>query len=337
MSAGVRRWVVAAVALGALVAAVAVALLLWLRQPLRLSSASVEITIEAGRSPREIARAWVQAGVQTEPWLLYQVFRWSGRARQIKAGTYEIGEGTTPQLLLDKMVAGDEALETVQVIEGWTFRQMREALAATESLRHDSVNLSESALMAAIGASGVAAEGHFFPDTYAFGRGTSDLRVFARAYRAMNRQLDKAWTGRQPDLPLSSPEDLLKLASIVEKETGHPADRGRIAGVFINRLRIGMPLQTDPTVIYGLGERFDGNLRRRDLEQDSPYNTYLRKGLTPTPIALPGLRALQAAAHPDPTSALFFVARGDGTSQFSDNLADHNRAVNEFQRRNAGR
>jgi len=337
MTARMRHLAVLGLALVLLIAGAGLATLYWLRQPLELSSASVEITVEAGQPPREIARAWVAAGVKTEPWLLYQAFRWSGRARLIKAGTYEIGEGTTPRQLLDKMVAGDETLETVQVIEGWTFRQMREALAATESLRHDSADLSEAALMAAIGASGVAAEGHFFPDTYAFGRGTSDLRVYARAYRSMNRQLDRAWAGRQPDLPLSSPEDLLKLASIVEKETGHAADRGKIAGVFINRLRIGMPLQTDPTVIYGLGERFDGNLRRRDLEQDSPYNTYLRKGLTPTPIALPGLRALQATAHPDPTSALFFVARGDGTSQFSDNLADHNRAVNEFQRRSAGR
>jgi UPF0755 protein len=332
-----RRWIVAVVALWLLIGATGLALLLWLRQPLALASASVEITVEAGMSPREIARAWVSAGIKTEPWLLYQSFRWSGQARLIRAGTYEIGEGTTPRQLLDKMVTGDETLETVQIIEGWTFAQMRAALAATDSLRHDSATLTEAALMAAIGASGVAAEGHFFPDTYAFGRGTSDLRVYARAYRSMKRQLDQVWAERQPDLPLADPEDLLKLASIVEKETGHASDRGRIAGVFINRLRIGMPLQTDPTVIYGLGERFDGNLRRRDLEQDSPYNTYLRKGLTPTPIALPGLRSLQAAAHPDPTSALFFVARGDGTSQFSDNLADHNRAVNEFQRRSADR
>ena len=305
----------------------------WLSRPLALASEVVELSIEPGRTPREIAEGWVRAGVRTSPLLLYQWFRWSGKARQIRAGSYEIGSGTTPIRLLDKMVQGDETLATVRLNEGWTFRQIRAELARAESLKPTTAALSDSELMAALGEPGVSPEGRFQPDTYAYSKGSTDLAVLKRAYRAMERRLDEAWRERAPDSPLKTPDEALTLASIVEKETGVGVDRGKVAGVFVNRLRLGMPLQTDPTVIYGLGAAFDGNLRKRDLQADTPYNTYLRPGLPPTPIAIPGRASLLAAVRPEPTKALYFVARGDGSSEFSETLAEHNRAVNRYQKK----
>lgn len=314
-------------------AAVAAATWRWLDQPLTLAQDPVELSIESGTSPRAVAQAWVDAGVQTPPRLLYEWFRWSGQARQIRAGSYEAPAGTTPRELLDKIVAGREALETVRLPEGETLREWREALASAPHLKPASAGLDDAQLMAAIGAPGQAPEGRFFPDTYAYGRGVSDLAVLRRAYRLMQRHLDNTWAGRAPDLPLNSADEALILASIVEKETGLADDRGLVAGVFVNRLRLGMRLQTDPTVIYGLGAAFDGNLRKRDLLADGPFNTYTRAGLPPTPIAMPSLASLHAAVHPATTKAIYFVARGDGSSVFSDNLADHNRAVNRYQRK----
>ncbi|MEF7615801.1 endolytic transglycosylase MltG [Aquincola sp. MAHUQ-54] len=329
----VRRILAMGVLLAALAAAgVAGAVAWWLNRPLPLMQPSVELSIEPGTPPRDVAQAWVAAGVATHPRLLYEWFRWSGDARRIRAGSYEIEAGTTPRRLLDKMVQGDEVLETVRLIDGWTLRQFREALARAPSLKPLTQGLSDSELMAAIGAPGVPGEGRFFPDTYAYSRGVSDLTVLKRAHAAMQRRLAETWAERAPGLPLKSADEALTLASIVEKETGVAADRPLVAGVFTNRLRIGMPLQTDPTVIYGLGAAFDGNLRKRDLLADTPYNTYTRAGLPPTPIAMPGLASLRAAVQPAPTKALYFVARGDGSSAFSDNLADHNRAVNQYQR-----
>ncbi len=307
----------------------------WLERPLPLAGPTAELSIEAGATPREIANAWVDAGVQSSPRLLYEWFRWSGQARRIRAGSYEIDANTSPRRLLAKLVQGDETLEHVRFIEGWTLRQLRATLAKAPHLKPASAGMTDAQLMAALGAPGMAAEGRFFPDTYAYSRGVSDLTVLRRAHRMLQQRLDDTWAQRAPDTPLKSADDALTLASIVEKETGLPADRGLVAGVFVNRLRIGMPLQTDPTVIYGLGEAFDGNLRKRDLQTDTPYNTYTRTGLPPTPIALPGLASLRAAVRPQPTKALYFVARGDGSSVFSDNLADHNRAVNTYRR--AGR
>ena len=308
----------------------------WLNRPLPLATATVELSIEPGTAPRDVAAAWVRAGVLTEPWALYQWFRASGDARRIRAGSYELEPGITPRTLLAKMVQGDEAFERVRLIEGWTFRQFRAALAAAPHLKAASAGLSEAQLMAAIGQPGVAAEGRFFPDTYLYSRGVSDLTVMRRAALMQGRRLAAVWAERAPNLPIQTPEQALVLASIVEKETGRPADRGLVAGVFINRLRIGMPLQTDPTVIYGisdaLGLPFDGNLRKRDLLTDTPFNTYTRNGLPPTPIAMPGLASLRAAVQPQATPALYFVARGDGSSVFSSTLAAHNRAVNQFQR-----
>ena len=304
----------------------------WLDRPLPLAGASAELSIEAGATPRDVAQAWVNAGVQTSPRLLYEWFRWSGQARRIRAGSYEIDAGTSARGLLAKMVQGDETLERVRFIEGWTLRQLRAALASAPHLKAGTAGLSDAQLMAALGAPELPAEGRFFPDTYVYSRGVSDLTVLRRAHQALQKRLDAVWAERAADTPLKTAAEALTLASIVEKETGTAADRGLVAGVFVNRLRIGMLLQTDPTVIYGLGAAFDGNLRKRDLLTDTPYNTYTRSGLPPTPIALPGMASLRAAVRPQPTKALYFVARGDGSSAFSETLAEHNRAVNKYQR-----
>ncbi|MBB4844263.1 UPF0755 protein [Paucibacter oligotrophus] len=327
---GLLLWVLVLAVLAA--AAAAGAAWWWLQAPLRLGASAVELSVEAGTPPREVAQAWVNAGVQEDARLLYQWFRWSGQSRQIRAGSYEIHQGATPRDLLAKMVRGDEVLEQLRLIEGWSFRQVRAALARQPALKPSTAAMSDAELMAAIGAPGLAPEGRFFPDTYAYSKGVSDVTVLRRAFKAMNTQLDIAWQGRSEGLPLKSPEEALILASIIEKETGTAADRGLVASVFINRLKIGMPLQTDPTVIYGLGASFDGNLRKRDLQADTPFNTYTRGGLPPTPIAMPGKASLQAALHPARSKALYFVARGDGSSQFSEDLAAHNRAVNKYQR-----
>ena len=305
----------------------------WLDRPLPLASSTVELSIETGASPREVANAWVRAGIRVPAIVLYEWFRWSGDAKRIRAGSYVVGPEITPRQLLAKMVQGDESFERVRLLEGWTLRQFRAELARAPHLKQTTASLSEAELMAAMGVPDLRAEGRFFPDTYMYSRGVSDLTVLRRAFATMQERLNAAWAARQPHLPLKTADDALTLASIVEKETGRPADRGLIAGVFINRLRVGMPLQTDPTVIYGLGESFDGNLRRRDLVADGPYNTYLRGGLPPTPIAMPSLAAIRATVRPDSTRALYFVARGDGTSVFSESLADHNRAVNQYQRK----
>lgn len=304
----------------------------WLGQPLSITGQSVELEIEPGTTPRGVAREVVKSGIRTDARLLYAWFRVSGKDRLIKAGNYEIPAGTTPYELLQKLARGEESLRAITFVEGWTFRQMRAAMAKDEFLKQDTAALSEADIMTALGKPGVAAEGRFFPDTYTYAKGSSGLAVLKRAAHAMDRRLEQVWSLRAADLPLKSPDEALILASIVEKETGTAADRGQIAGVFVNRLRIGMLLQTDPTVIYGLGEKFDGNLRRIDLRTDTPWNTYTRAGLPPTPIAMPGKAALMAAVQPAPTKALYFVARGDGSSHFSATLDEHNRAVNRYQR-----
>lgn len=304
----------------------------WLHQPLPMGNEPLELAIEPGTTPRGVARDVVAAGVRTDAQLLYAWFRFSGQDRMIKAGNYEIPPGTTPRGLLAKLVRGEEALRALTLVEGWNFRQVRQALAADDQIKPDSKGLTDEALMAQLGRPGVAPEGRFFPDTYTYAKGSSDLAVLRRALHAMDRKLEAAWSQRSPDTPLKSADEALILASIVEKETGRASDRAQIAGVFVNRLRTGMLLQTDPTVIYGLGEKFDGNLRRRDLLADTPWNTYTRGGLPPTPIAMPGKASLLAAVQPERTKALYFVAKGDGTSHFSASLDEHNRAVNRYQR-----
>ena len=282
---------------------------------------------------RSATRQIVESGVDLNGWQFNLLGRLLGKAGTIKTGSYEVGRGITPLALLDKLTAGEITQTEVVFIEGWTFRQMRAALNADPEIRHDSAALGDAEIMARLGAAGRSPEGMFFPDTYLFGKGTSDLDILKRAYKAMDRQLQAAWQQRAPDLPYRSPYDALIMASVIEKETGQATDRALIGGVFVNRLRIGMMLQTDPSVIYGLGEKFDGNLRKKDLLADTPHNTYTRSGLPPTPIAIPGQASLAAALNPATTPALYFVARGDGSSEFSRTLAEHERAVVKYQRR----
>ncbi|MDO5693876.1 MAG: endolytic transglycosylase MltG [Pseudomonadota bacterium] len=308
----------------------------WTTQPLPLAAEKVEISVPNGASLRTAAAKAVEGGVRTRPELLQWFFRLAGREQTIKPGEYEITRGMRPADLLDKLVRGDRVVLAVTLVEGWTFKQFREALAKAEHLKHETAGMSNAELMKALGKPGVAPEGRFFPDTYHYAKNSGDLAVLRQSLQLMDRRLQAAWDARASDLPLKSPDEALILASIVEKETGQAADRPEIAGVFVNRLRIGMRLQTDPTVIYGLGDAFDGNLRRVHLQTDNPFNTYTRAGLPPTPIAMPGKASLMAAVQPAQTKALYFVARGDGSSKFSESLQDHNRAVNKYQRGGGG-
>ena len=301
-------------------------------RPLPLPATPFEFALKQGSSLKSMARDMQQAGLLEQDWAFVWLVRLLGKSTQLKAGNYALEHPVSPLELLEIFTKGDVRQNQLSVIEGWTFKQLRAALNASPEIAHDTVNLTDTEILQRIGATEAHPEGLFFPDTYYFAAGSSDLAIFKRAYRVMQQHLQEAWAGRDADLPVQTPYQALILASIVEKETGTPGDRAMIAGVFINRLRKGMLLQTDPTVIYGLGDQFDGNLRRRDLLADTAYNTYTRGGLTPTPIALPGVAALQAALHPAQTDALYFVARGDGSSQFSSNLNAHNRAVNQYQK-----
>lgn len=328
-----RRFLVTVFLLAALLAlAIGGWSLWWVYQPMRLPAAAVDLSIEPGTLPRGVAQGVAKAGVDVNPDLLYAWFRISGQARLIKAGNYELEPGLTPHRLLAKLTRGEEALRAVTLVEGWTFRQFRAVLAKEDQMKPDSKALADEAIMALVGRPGVHPEGRFYPDTYTYAKGTSDVAVLKRALRAMDKQLAAAWEQRSPATAAQSPEQALILASIVEKETGKAADRAHVAAVFNNRLRVGMPLQTDPTVIYGMGTAFDGNLRKKDLQADTPWNTYTRAGLPPTPISMPGKASLLAAVQPAQSKALYFVARGDGSSQFSETLDEHNRAVNKFQR-----
>jgi UPF0755 protein len=272
------------------------------------------------------------AGVLESPGKFVLLARILGEAANVKAGNYEIEAPLTPLELLGKITRGDYTQHAFTLVEGWTFRQVRRALSEQPHLRHDTANLDDDAVLVRLGIEATSPEGWFFPDTYHYSSGGSDLGILRRAHKLMRETLSMQWENRAPDLPLASPYEALILASIIEKETGHPADRSMVAAVFVNRLRAGMRLQADPTVIYGLGEDFDGNLRRRDLVADTPYNTYTRTGLPPTPIAMPGLASIAAALNPARSDALYFVARGDGTSHFSRTLSEHERAVTKYQR-----
>jgi UPF0755 protein len=249
----------------------------------------------------------------------------------IKAGIYELPASISQIAILQKLARGDVLMAEVTFIEGWTFSQARAALDLSPALRHETAGLSDAEILRRLKAPEAHPEGLFFPDTYRFNSGASDLQVLQRSYQTMHARLQAAWDKRRSELPYANPYEMLIMASIIEKETGRPEDRGLIAAVFINRLRRGMRLQTDPSVIYGLGAAFDGNLRKRDLLDDAPYNTYTRAGLPPTPIALPSQASLDAAVSPAESSALYFVSRGDGTSHFSETLEEHNRAVQKFQ------
>jgi UPF0755 protein len=321
-----------------LVTALAVAgWLTWLAMsPIHLAANPTDFNIRPGVSLRGAANEMAAAGVGIVPWQFSWLGRLTRQSSAIKAGSYEITPGITQWQLLRILTHGDVLLSNVVLIEGRTFREFRTILDANPDLRHDTAGLTDREVLARIGATEQQPEGLFFPDTYLFAKQSSDLVVLKRAYQAMQRRLAAAWQGRDSSLPYASPYEALIMASIVEKETGLDADRPMVAAVFVNRLRLGMLLQTDPTVIYGLGSRFDGNLRKRDLQDDTPYNTYTRTGLPPTPIAMPGLASLQAALQPKHSDALYFVARGDGSSQFSRTLDEHNRAVAKYQK-NGGR
>jgi len=304
-----------------------------LDEPLALPSGGIEYILPAGASLNKLAQDLSASGVLANPRALVAYARWHGSAGAIKAGEYRIEPGTTAITLLDQLVAGRVVQHALTLVEGWTFKQMMEALAADEKLTHTLDGLGADAIMARLDLAGVHPEGQFFADTYYFPRGTTDVAFLRRAHAAMKNFLAEAWAEREPDLPLRSPQEALILASIVEKETGADGERPRIAGVFVERLRKGMRLETDPTVIYGMGDDFDGNLRRRDLRADTPYNTYVRKGLPPTPIAMPSAAAIHAVLHPRSDGALFFVAKGDGSHHFSATYEEHVQAVNRYQKR----
>jgi len=305
----------------------------WAKNPLTTEGKAIEFSINPGSGVGAAAQQMAKAGVPVNPQLFNILARVTGQAGRIKAGSYELKPNTSPRGLLDQLVRGEFAQEAVTIVEGWTFKQMRAALAAHDRLRHDTVKLSDQELMKKISSEYTNPEGLFFPDTYLFAKGSSELAIYRQAHQAMLNHLKAAWETRDPSLPYKTPYEALIMASIIEKETGLRSERTMIAGVFVNRLRVGMMLQTDPAVIYGMGERFAGDIRKKDLQTDTPYNTYTRTGLPPTPISLPGIQSLAAALAPAKTQALYFVSRGDGTSQFSDNLNDHNRAVNQYQRR----
>ncbi len=304
----------------------------YVASPLKMREERIEFHVATGSSLRGAAKEIRAAGIEVEPDLFVLLGKALRVESAIKAGSYEVARGLNALDLIRKLTRGDVSLTEITFVEGWTFRQMREKLNAHPDIRHELKDLPDQEIMRLIGAPDKPVEGAFFPDTYLFSKQSRDTEVLARAYRTMQRHLEREWENRDANLPYASAQQALIMASIVEKETGRDADRRLVAAVFVNRLRLGMLLQTDPSVIYGLGENFDGNLRKRDLTTDTPYNTYTRAGLPPTPIAMPGLASLRAALHPADSGALYFVARGDGSSQFSRTLEEHNQAVNRYQR-----
>ena len=291
----------------------------------------VRLTIAPGSSLTGLAYRLHKARLVKHPRYLVWLARWQGKAGLIQAGEYEIMPGTTPAGLLDQIVSGKVIQYPFTIIEGWTFLQLREALAAQHTMTSTLTGLSDAEIMEKIGHPGEHPEGQFLPDTYYVTRDMTDVELLSRAHAAMTEMLDQAWQERDVGLPYQQPYDALIMASIIEKETAVPEERERIAGVFVRRLEKGMRLQTDPTVIYGLGPSFNGNLRRRDLQQDNPYNTYRHRGLPPTPIAMPGHDSILAAMHPAQGDEIYFVARGDGTHYFSSTVEEHNRAVRKYQ------
>ncbi len=306
--------------------------LTWLHTPVAALTSPVAYEIPRGMTLPALARDLDSRGLIEYPRLLVVWARFTGQSAGLKAGEYELLPGSSPQMLLDLFVSGRVLLHSITFIEGSTFDDIRRQLASNPDVQQALGEVTGKEVMRRLGVPDVHPEGQFFPDTYRFPRQTTDLELLRMAYERMQRELAAAWAGRAGDLPLSTPYDALILASIIEKETGLERERPQISGVFVERLRRQMRLQTDPTVIYGLDDSYDGNLRRADLQRDTPYNTYTRAGLPPTPIALPGLGALQAAVHPEETGALFFVATGtgDGGHYFSRTLAEHEAAVQRY-------
>ncbi len=321
-----------------LISTVSIAILLigWLylhvHSSISLPVTPYEFSIRPGSNLKQVSQQLADAGVFPNKWPLILLARYLNQESAIKAGDYRLTENISQIALLDYLTKGDAKQNEIRFLEGSTFAQLRKILNEHPAIQNRTTNLSDQEILQLIGATETAAEGLFFPDTYYFIRDSSDIEILQRAYQTMQNHLQSSWLSRAESLPLATPYEALILASLIEKETGLESDRTTIAGVFINRLRKGMRLQTDPTIIYGLGEQFDGNLRKKDLLTDQEYNTYTRAGLPPTPIALPSLASIRAALNPADTDALYFVAKGNGESQFSSNLADHNKAVNKYQK-----
>lgn len=310
----------------------------WMHRPIALAADKIDFVVDPGSSPRTVARTLNQAGVPVwEPGFVWMA-RLSELDKQMKAGGYQAHNGDSPWRLLQRLARGDMTQRQITFVEGWTYRQIRQALRANPDVKQTLDGVSDEALMERLGSSIKHPEGLFFPDTYIFTPGSTDFDLLRRAYEEGQRILQDTWAQRQSDLPVKTAYEALVLASIVEKETGHGPDRRRVAGVFTNRLKVGMLLQTDPTVIYGMGEAYQGRIRKRDLQTDTPWNTYTRPGLPPTPIAAAGRAALLAAVQPEQHKFLYFVSRGNGTSEFSASLSEHNRNVSRYilgQGRNA--
>ena len=302
-------------------------------RPVDVPDNARSFNVEQGRSLRAVSERLAQRGLVSDRWSFFAFARFMGAAGNIKAGSYETGAQVTPYRLLEKLVRGEFAQAELRFIEGWTFAQLRAVLDAHPALRHDSTALTPEQILQRLGIEAKSPEGLFFPDTYYFAVASSDLALLKQAYLRMQGKLQALWPQRAPGLPLGTPYQALIFASIVEKETGRGEERPLVAAVFMNRLKRGMRLQTDPTIIYGLGAGFDGKLRRRDLQKDNSYNTYTRSGLPPTPIAMPSEASINASLHPADSPVLYFVSRNDGTHQFSSSLAEHNRAVSKFQPR----
>jgi len=305
----------------------------YVAMPLPIRNYPVEVEIPRGAGLRVAIDQLEKAGIPVGRYEFELLARALGRERDIKAGNYQLLQPVAPLELLEKLTRGDVTQAEVRLIEGWTFSQFRDALDNSPNLRHDTVGLEDREVLARVQANETHPEGIFFPDTYLFSRGSSDVAVLRRAYRAMQRHLAVEWQARQAEVPYASSYEALIMASIIEKETGRAGERDLIGGVLVNRLRIGMRLQADPTVIYGLGNSFDGNLKKAHLLEDSPYNSYIRAGLPPTPIAMPGLASLRSAMQPGKTDAMYYVSRGDGSSHFSRTIEEHNRAVSKYQLR----
>lgn len=322
------RWIIG-IAVGLIVILIA-AFLCWAWMPVFSKGKPVRFEVQASDTLSDVTARMNSDNDNINETLFSILMTITGRDSNIKPGPYDIRAGESPYRLMQKLSNGIFAIESVTIIEGWTFHQMRKAIDAHPALKHDTAGLSDKELMQKLGIEHTQGEGLFYPDTYQFKQDGSDLRIYELAHKTLLKKLDALWANRSPNLPYQSVYEALIMASIIEKETGHSKDRAMVAGVFINRLKKGMKLQTDPTVIYGMGDRYTGKIHKADLLRDTPYNTYTRKGLPPTPIALPGKAALEATFHPAETDALYFVARGDGTSEFSSNLDDHNKAVEKY-------
>lgn len=324
----IKKWII-------LSSMAALGLSIWLAyyamSPLKLQPNSQEIVIQPQSSLKNIANQLVKQGVLREPWRFIILAKMFNKESFLQAGNYTLNKNISPYQLLLSLNHGKTTQGGVTFIEGRTFVQMREKLTQNDAVKQTITGLSESEILKMLGSNYSVAEGLFFPDTFYFDRNTADTVILQRSYDAMRSKLAKAWEGRDANLPYKNSYQALIMASIIEKETGRAGERTMIAGVFINRLRIGMRLQTDPTVIYGMGVQYKGNIRKKDLIADTPYNTYTRDGLPPTPIAMPGMAAIDAALHPAKTKALYFVGKGDGSHAFSNNLVDHNLAVVHYQ------